>query len=144
MKLLYVLIAFGAGIASSVQSLFNGHWQERLDLKTVLLVNATVVMAAAAAYYLIWSLRGEGRADWSQLTPSILIGGVCGIVVLAAMALAFPRIGPVSTIVLFIAGQMLAAIMIGHFGILGMVQPMEWSKIIGTALVAAGVYLVLR
>lgn len=144
MKLFYLLFAFGAGIASSVQSLFNGHWQQKLDLKTILLVNASVVMLGAIAYYLFLAGRGAGKTEWAQMSPSIVVGGVCGIVVLAAMALAFPKIGPLSAVTLFIAGQMAAAVAIGHFGILGMAQPLDVTKIVGAMLVASGAYLVLR
>ncbi|MCK9373271.1 MAG: DMT family transporter [Sulfuricurvum sp.] len=144
MKLFYLLIAFGAGIASSLQSLFNGHWEQKLDLKTILLVNASVVMVGAIAYYLFLAGREAGKIEWAQMSPSILVGGVCGIVVIAAMALAFPRIGPLSTVTLFIAGQMAAAIVIGHFGILAMAQPLDVTKMIGALLVASGAYLVLR
>lgn len=144
MKLIYLLIAFSAGIASSFQGLFNGHWQQKIDLKTVLLINATVVMLGAVVYYVILSVRGEGKTEWGELSASIALGGVCGLVIIAAMALAFPRIGALPAVTLFIAGQMAAAIAIGHFGILGAFQPLDLTKIAGALLVAAGAYLVLR
>lgn len=142
MKLFYLLIAFAAGIASSFQGLFNGYWQQKIDLKTVLLTNASVVMAGALLYYLL--ARGEGRTPWGEMAPSILVGGVCGLIIIAAMALSFPRIGPLSAVILFIAGQMGAAIAIGYFGILGGGSPLDITKIAGALLVASGAYLVLR
>jgi uncharacterized membrane protein YdcZ (DUF606 family) len=66
MKSLYFLIAFIAGSASSFQGLFNGYWQQKLDLKTVLLVNATVVMMGALIYYLMMLFREGGETDTNR------------------------------------------------------------------------------
>lgn len=144
MKLVYLLIAFAAGAASSIQGLFNGYWQQKIDLKTVLLVNASVVLAGAALYYGASVLREGAREGGMEMTPSILVGGVCGLIVIASMAMAFPKIGPLSAVILFIAGQMVAAMAISHFGILGMERPLEPLKIAGVFLTLLGAYLVVR
>ncbi len=144
MKSLYFLIAFIAGCASSFQGLFNGYWQQRLDLKTVLLVNATVVMVGAVIYYLIMVAREGNKSGYDSMTPAIIVGGLCGLVIIAAMALVFPKIGPLNAITLFVAGQIAAALFITYFGILGSMGSLEPTKIIGAFVTLVGVYLVLR
>jgi transporter family-2 protein len=78
------------------------------------------------------------------MTPAIIVGGLCGLVIIAAMALVFPKIGALSAITLFIAGQIAAALLITHFGILGSTGSLDPTKIIGALLTLVGVYLVLR
>ncbi len=144
MKFLYLLIAFAAGAASSLQGLFNGHWQQKIDLKTVLLVNASVVLAGAVIYYGVSVMREGMRGEGALMSPSILVGGVCGLVVIASMAMAFPKIGPLSAVILFVAGQMAAAAVISYFGILGAGSGFDSLKIAGVFLTLLGAYLVVR
>lgn len=144
MKLAYLLISFAAGAASSLQGLFNGYWQQKIDLKTILLVNSVVVLAGAALYYGISFLREGMRGGGEAMTPSVLIGGVCGLVVIASMAVVFPKIGPLAAVILFIAGQMSMAVAIGYFGILGMGGTLDPLKIVGVFLTLLGAYLVVR
>lgn len=144
MKLFYFVLIFAAGAASSLQGLFNGYWQQRLDLKTILLVNASVVMTGALLYYAVVFLRDGTKVQWASMTPSVVVGGICGIAILAAMALVFPRIGALNAVTLFVAGQLAAALLIGTLGIMGTAQPLDGLKIVGTLLVGLGSYLVLK
>jgi transporter family-2 protein len=143
MKWIFLLLSFAAGAASATQGLFNGYWQERLDLRTVLLVNALVVFAAALLYYLWGACQNEARS-WSEAAPSIVVGGLCGIVIIVALALAFPKIGAFRAIVLFIAGQLLAALLFDTLGVLNLTAvQIGWQKLLGALLVGVGAYLVL-
>jgi len=60
------------------------------------------------------------------------------------MAFVFPKIGALSAVTLFVGGQMAAALLISHFGILGPAVSLDPTKIVGALLSAFGVYLVLR
>ena len=143
MKWIFVFLSFAAGVASATQGLFNGYWQAKLDLRTVLLVNAVVVFAAALPYYL-WGPRNETGALWSEAAPSIVVGGFCGLVIVVAMALAFPKIGAFQAVILFIAGQLLAAFLFDLFGVLNLpAAQIGWQKILGALLVGVGALLVL-
>jgi len=143
MKWIFLLISFAAGVASATQGLYNGYWQERLDLRSVLLANAAVVFAAALLYYL-WGILQHQTRPWSDAAPSILVGGLCGLVIVVALALAFPKIGAFKAIVLFIAGQMLAALFFDALGILNLpAAAIGWQKLLGALLVGAGAFLVL-
>ena len=143
MKWIFLLISFAAGVASATQGLYNGYWQERLDLRSVLLANAAVVFAAALLYYL-WGILQHQTRPWSEAAPSILVGGLCGLVIVVALALAFPKIGAFKAIVLFIAGQMLAALLFDMMGVLNLpAVAIGWQKLLGALLVGAGAFLVL-
>lgn len=142
MKWVWILLSFAAGAASATQGLYNGYWTQRLDLKTVLLANAAVVFAAALLYY-FWE-RGDAAALWKGAAPSLAVGGLCGTVIVVAFALAFPRLGAFHAIVLFIAGQLAAALLFDAFGLLNLpVVPVSWQRAAGALLVGIGAFLVL-
>ena len=73
------------------------------------------------------------------------IGGLYGCVFVVAAAWGVPRLGVALTITLMVAGQLLASLMLDHFGAMGVPrQPINWSKVAGVALVIAGALLVRR
>ena len=143
MKWIYILLSLAAGVASATQGLFNGYWQERIDMKAVLLVNAVVVFAAALLYYL-WGLKYEEETLWSAAGASILVGGVCGVIIVVAFALAFPKIGAFEAVILFIVGQVFAAVAFDAFGVMNLpAVAFGWEKLVGALLVAVGAFMVL-
>lgn len=70
-------------------------------------------------------------------------GGLYGAFFVAAFAFAAPRIGLSVALMLAIASQIVTALLLDHFGLLGLkVALMSWVKLAGAALVLAGVVLV--
>jgi transporter family-2 protein len=56
-----------------------------------------------------------------------------------------PRLGVATTIALVVAGQMLAAVALDHYGLLGVpVRPVNAWRGLGAALLVAGVVLLRR
>jgi transporter family-2 protein len=63
----------------------------------------------------------------------------------AVAAFAVPKIGVASLITIGIAGQIAMALLLDHFGALGLAkEPINLGRIAGAALVVAGVILVRR
>ncbi|MDF1584783.1 DMT family transporter [Marinimicrococcus flavescens] len=83
-------------------------------------------------------LRGLQQAPWWGWT-----GGVIGAGVVLSALLAAPRLGAVTTVVLFIAGQLVFSMLVDHFGWFGVpVRPVDPVRLTGVALLAVGVVLV--
>jgi transporter family-2 protein len=73
------------------------------------------------------------------------LGGFYGAFFVAMAAFAAPRIGVASMLTAAISGQILAALMLDHFGLLGLGrQPVGVERIAGAALVLLGAVLVRR
>lgn len=73
------------------------------------------------------------------------IGGLYGAVFVVVAAWAVPRLGVAMTISLMVAGQLLASLVLDHFGAFGVPrQPINLGRIAGVALVISGVVLVRR
>ncbi len=83
------------------------------------------------------ALRGAPGWAWA--------GGLYGACFVAALAYAAPRLGLASTLTIAVAGQLVTAILLDHFGLLGLkVEPVSVARVGGVALVIAGVLLVRR
>lgn len=73
------------------------------------------------------------------------IGGLYGAVFVTVAAFAAPRIGVGALLITLIAGQLIVAVLLDHFGALGLPRrPIDVSRVAGLALVVAGVFLVRR
>ena len=73
------------------------------------------------------------------------LGGLYGATYVAVAAYAAPRIGLASLITIGIAGQIAMALWLDHIGALGLPrEPVSLGRLLGAALVIAGVVLVRR
>ncbi|MGH8249346.1 MAG: DMT family transporter [Steroidobacteraceae bacterium] len=85
-------------------------------------------------------LAQAGAAPWWAWA-----GGFLGAMFIAASTAFGPLIGGATFLALLVAGQMIAAIAIDHYGVLGFpVRPVDGWRIAGALLVVAGVFLLAR
>jgi transporter family-2 protein len=140
-NLLFSAFAVCAGIASTVQSAANAGLAQRIGLGAALVVNTSIVMVASLALFFA---RGSQATFHTANTPlSLYVGGVCGFVFLLSLAYVFPKVGAALAITLVVLGQSAAALVIDHYGLLGMPQDsIGVSRLLGITLVAAGVALI--
>jgi len=88
-------------------------------------------------------LGAAGRLD--DVAAWHLVGGLGSAVYITAGILLFPRLGAVATVGLFIAGQMLASLLLDSAGWLGVErEPIDVAGAVGAAAVLAGVSLIVR
>jgi bacterial/archaeal transporter family-2 protein len=74
-----------------------------------------------------------------------LLGGLGSAIYITAGILLFPRLGAVMTVGLFVAGQMLASLILDGAGWLGVArEPVDAAAIAGAAAVLVGITLVVR
>ena len=70
-------------------------------------------------------------------------GGLLGAFIVTVSLVSVSRIGAANMFVLIIAGQLITAVIIDHFGMLGLQQStITLQKTIGVMLLVFGVYLV--
>ena len=95
------------------------------------------IVAATSGRVLAPELRNVPWYAW--------VGGLYGAVFVAVAAFAAPRIGIGVLLTAAIAGQLLAALILDHYGFFGLPrQPVNLTRIAGVALVLAGAMLVRR
>jgi len=105
-----------------------------------------LVGTVALAIYIL--LTRKHSIHWSglQTVPLWLFaGGLIGAFYVAAITFIVPTLGGALTFGLIIAGQLLAAITIDHFGWLGMtVKEISAGRIMGAILLIVGVILIRK
>ena len=113
-------------------------------MKTILLVNALVLFVAVALLYL-FTVENGFKIPWGKMSPSILVGGICGFFIIMVFAIAFPAIGATSTALLFISGLLAASLFYDHIGALNLtVTSISVQRFFGILLVVAGSYITMR
>ncbi|BAU74500.1 DMT family transporter [Metapseudomonas furukawaii] len=106
---------------------------------TSLLVSLLVVLPVLLAMRVPAPLLGPA----AQLPAWAWLGGVAGVIYITAALLLTPRVGAGNFIVCVIAGQMLASLLIDHFGLMGLpVKQANGGRILGVALILAGMLVV--
>lgn len=87
--------------------------------------------------------RADAFAKIAQVPPWLFLAGVMSAGIIVGATFLVPRIGTGALFVLLVTGQILAALVINQFGILGVpAQPMNISIGIGAVMVVAGAALV--
>ncbi len=73
------------------------------------------------------------------------LGGLLGTFYVAASIMILPRLGVALTFSLVIVGQLLIALIMDHFGLLGIeIKPINLYRILGVLFLIAGVILIRR
>jgi bacterial/archaeal transporter family-2 protein len=144
MPLLPVLVILLAGIGLAVQAPTNAALARAGGSVTLAALTSFVIGTAALA--IAWlavdrtapaAMKGAPGWAWA--------GGLYGACFVAAMAYATPRLGLAVTLTLAIASQLVAALLLDHWGLLGLRQtPVSPVRIAGVLLVLGGVLLLRR
>ncbi len=146
MHFFYILLTFLVGMLLAAQPAINatvgnatGHPLNGALISVVitflLLLAATLlVRGTVPSLHAVASLP-----NWTYL------GGAIGAIFLFVSLLVIPKIGAATAITTLIAGQLIAALLLDHFGAFGLAErAITPIRIFGVLLLAAGVYIVRR
>jgi transporter family-2 protein len=141
--LLIILIGLAGGIAVGLQSPLSSLMSQRIGtLESVFIVH---MGGAIAALLPLLFYSGGKLGQWRSVPWYALAAGVFGLVVIGAVSYMIPRIGVAASIVTIVAGQLLVGTLLDHFGLLGATQrPLDLMRLVGFAVVLAGVWLTVR
>jgi len=82
---------------------------------------------------------------WSQSAWWQWSGGILGAIYIALVVVLAPRLGAGTTIAAVVGGQMVASLMLDHFGWIGFPEhPISGLRLLGAGLVILGVALIQR
>ena len=143
---LFMVVAFGIGVMLPLQAGANAElrlWVAHPIVAALISfgVGAVALLAVSLAFRTNWISGSRlASAPWWAWT-----GGILGAsYVLLAIILA-PRLGAATLIGLTVAGQMIASVVLDHFGLIGYpVHPASSGRILGSALLLIGVLLIQR
>ena len=140
---LYAL-ALGAGVSVVTQQALNGSLRDSLGSPAWAgLVSyagglLTMIVAVIALAEPVPSLRIMAGVPWWAWS-----GGLFGGAFILLAILLLPSLGAATLFALVIAGQVLAAVTLDHFGVLGLTpHPISTARLAGAVLLIAGVVLI--
>jgi bacterial/archaeal transporter family-2 protein len=142
----FLLLALLAGALLPVQTGIN--LQLRLALgQPIVAALVSFVVGTVGLALLVTALRAPVPLDaaWARSAWWNWIGGLLGAVYIVAAIVLAPRLGAATLVAALVAGQMLASLLIDHYGWVGFaVHHVNPLRFLGAALVVGGVILVQR
>jgi transporter family-2 protein len=145
MRLQFYLLTLFLGVVLTVHLAMNG------------MVGAAIAnpRVANALFWCIGAVTATiiGATGWqagalsgiSKINPLLLTAGAMGAALVFAIAKAVPEVGAGPFFVLLIAGQVVSAMVVSHFGLLGSpVHQITATHAIGALIMIGGVYLTTR
>ncbi|MCP1661247.1 DMT family transporter [Neisseria perflava] len=107
------------------------------------LVSLTVSFLLVVPLLLLFKVNAPNLQSVGALPWWAWFGGLSGAVFVASAVILAPKMGIGNFTVLIIAGQVFGALLLDHFGLFHLeVKPVNLTKIIGAAVVVAGILLV--
>lgn len=141
---LFLLMALLAGISVPTQAGINaqlGLWTRSPVLAATVsfaVGTLTLILYALATRIPLPSLATAGNHPWW-----VWIGGALGAFFVTATIILVPKLGATTMVTTVLAGQMVASLLLDHFGGLGYpLHPISLGRIAGVLLVGAGVWLI--
>jgi|SRR6185503_1791344 transporter family-2 protein len=146
MRGLAYFLGIAAGFGISVQIGMNTQLRKVLGSAwSAALVSFLVGTAALLALMLVTRTALPSRTTFAALPLWAWFGGLCGAFYVAVSTIVAAELGAASLLALALAGQLAMALVIDHFGWLGLPEnPITWVRVAGIGLLAAGAWLITR
>lgn len=142
-QLLLPALALVSGFAITLQAQFMGLLDKALGTKESIVItygSGGVIAILSAVVIGRLNLRPMGTLPWYAYTTGIL-----GLVIVGTIGYVVPRMGAARGLTLILASQFLLAALIDQFGLFAAVpRPLDLSRLLGLAVMLAGVWLVVR
>lgn len=146
MNYIYLLLAFLTGVAITVQAGINANLRQAMTNPVL----AAAISFGSGFLALVLFLLASGssvptldtirQVNWWKWT-----GGLIGAVYVTTVIISVPKIGTANLVSLSVAGQLTAALVLDHYGLLGFVNhPANSWRLLGIMLIMAGALLVVK
>ena len=142
----YLLLADMAGLTKATQGVVNGKLAESVGNPFLAgFVSFAVGTLVLLVYILIAGIPLSNLAAAKGAPLVAWGGGFLGAFFVSVMTTTVPRLGVALVLSLAVGGQMLAAILIDHFGWLGISEkPVSIWRVAGALLITVGVILIRK
>jgi transporter family-2 protein len=146
---LFVLAAAVSAMVIPLQAIINGRLGQ--TVANPLLASLISFLAGTVVLTVILFATTPGLPalpkdlGWTDIPPYLFLGGVLGAVFVTAVLMLVPRIGAANVLAAGITGQLVMALIVDHFAILGVPQSsVSLTKIGGCLLLIGGMLLIQR
>lgn len=145
-QILFILLSLCAGIMIPFQSAMNAQLGKILQSSYYATLTVFFVAFISLALYIIVSRYPIPSTQEFNTAPKwSYLGGVLGGAYILLIVICAPKLGIGNVTVMLLLGQIIAAIVIDHFGLLKFpVHAVNWQRMIGVILMIGGMYLVKK
>lgn len=142
----YVLLALGCGVGLALQVGFNSQLRTRFGHPVpAAITNFVVGLACLLALAVASGVAVPSRSLAAEVPWWGWLGGLMGAIYIAATASHAPKLGATGWLAAIIGGQVLGALVLDHYGLVGFSrQPIGPLRLLGAGLLILGVVLVLK
>ena len=138
---LAVLVGVGLTLQVGINAIAGGRLGSPL-LGAVM--NFAVGLVALVAIAVVVAPRPQS-SSFASLPAWVWTGGLLGAAYVASTTILGPRLGAATLLALTLAGQLVAAVVVDHYGFIGFPQHgFGWERACGVALLIAGALLIMR
>jgi transporter family-2 protein len=138
-------LAVLVGIGLTLQIGLNAIVGARLGSPVIAtVINFAVGLAALVAFAFVVAPRPQS-ASFASIPAWGWTAGLLGAAYVAATTLLGPRLGAATLLAFTLVGQLVAAVIVDHYGIVGFPQhSFGWQRALGIVLLMAGTLLITR
>lgn len=135
-----------AGLGLTVQVGMNSQLRKVVDNANIAaLISFLVGTAALVAILLATRTPLPERETLSAVPVWAWFGGIFGAFYVASSTVVAAELGTASLLALALAGQLATALVVDHYGWLGLPEhPITWVRIAGVGFLGVGVWLIAR
>ncbi len=144
MKIFFAFLVVIAGMMAPTQAGINARLSQWVHSNFLAaLVSFSVGTLALLTFALVARIPWPSAAQLSNSPWWIWLGGFCGAFLVTVTIVSAPKLGATTMFAFLLGGQMLASLILDHFGIFGYpVQPISLWRVVGVLLLCAGVLLI--
>jgi bacterial/archaeal transporter family-2 protein len=140
------ILGIVAGVGLAIQVGMNSQLRKVLQSANLA---ATVSFAVGFVALLAWLMATRtplpSRGELAGVPLWAWFGGLFGAFCVAISTVVATELGATTLLALVLLGQLAAALVIDHFGWLGLpVHPVTWVRVAGVVLLGVGVWMVAR
>lgn len=146
MKLILLFVTLIAGMVAPLQAGLNGKMGKAIgDPLYAALISFAVGTLGLFCYALITRVEFSSIRHAANIHWTVWSAGLLGAFYVTAILIMTPKLGATLTFGLIIAGQLVMASFLDHFGFLGVpIHALNWLRFLGIALITAGVVLIRK
>lgn len=136
-----IIFALLAGLAMSVQGVFN---TRVMDSSSMWVTNSWVHLTAFVTSICVWFFTGRENllSVFNVENKLYLLGGIIGALITFTVIKSISDLGPAYATMLILLAQLVTSCLIEGFGLFGTEKMcFEWTKLIGAALMIAGIII---
>ncbi|GCC53507.1 DMT family transporter [Chryseotalea sanaruensis] len=145
-SILLIILAISAGAMIPFQSAMNADLGKSLQSPYFSALSVFIIAAIGLTIFILITKQTlPGVQHFTSAPKWSYLGGILGGTYILLIVLLAPKLGIGNVTVLVLLGQILAAMVIDQFGLLGAtIHLLNWQRLLGVVLLVSGVYLIKK